>query len=51
MSSRIRATEHPTLIDPYPGGKDVFGGKFEKGKAPVFDIKSSQTEIVIETAK
>jgi hypothetical protein len=39
------------LIDPYPGGKDVFGGKFEKGKAPVFDIKSSQTEIVIETAK
>jgi len=39
------------LIDPYPEGKDVFGGRYAKGKGPAVEVKNGQTEVVIDLEK
>lgn len=38
------------IIDPYPDGKDLLGGKMDKGKGPVVEVKGS-SEIVIDLPK
>jgi hypothetical protein len=38
------------LIDPYPNGKDVLGGRMAKENAPVVDVKAN-TEIVLDVDK